>query len=451
MIRRMMNHDALADAHPHFVEIHTPTPPIWPDGQEPLARLACVPITEGTRLRFEPLDVPGQFVLATAFDKRGPCRLELAATQSVWTYRLDVSYCSLGRRYHIAVPPGVGEIAVQSLDDDGAYWALADAEHLPGGRPAVWPIVPGVDRLGRFFERLENDCIAEFGWMGGCVTEALDALGRQDALDRWLAHFLDDAHLHYQDARGNPLDDRFNTIEATLPIAAIARRQADHPIVDIAVKFLRGMAEKSATCEGCYTVAYPLAQVGQRRGDDALIDQASRELAHRRQLLCHEGDIYLRHPEPGRRTYRSWTRGVAWYLLGFAECFKIAGIEGRWAEMAEHIVERANWAIRYQRADGLWDNFFHEPELPPDTSGSAGIATALLILRDLGLLGDDALDAAERCWAAMPHHLHVDGWLGGTSPSNKRGEGPQHLPVRASETYGMGLMGRLTAEMRRVG
>jgi len=105
--------------------------------------------------------------------------------------------------------------------------------------------------------------------------------------------------------------------------------------------------------------------------------------------LFHEGDIYLRH-HGTHRTYRNWTRGVAWYLLGQAKCLRLSDMKGSWAAVAEHLAERAAWALKPQRENGLWDNFFGEQGPPPDTSGSAGIAAALVRAHDLGLIGEAA-------------------------------------------------------------
>lgn len=432
------------------VRIQTPDPwPATPASQQSLAGMRCIPLTTGTQLTFTPLGGQGVLVLASAFDKRAPCRLTMRTPTGKWTYELDAGYCSIAQRFHVPIPAGVGEIGITALDEDASFWVLADPEHLPESLPAVWPVTDQVDRLSRFFRRLENDCVAEFGWMGGCVLEAFDALARgkeaarwHRARDRWLAFFLDDQHLVYQDASGRRRVDTYHIIEATLPIASIVRARPNHPIVNITIEYLLGNAGRDATCEGCYTMAYPLMQIAAVRDREDLRDLALRELQSRRDRLFHEGNIYLRHPQTGR-TYRNWTRGIAWYLLGNVKCLQFSGLAGQWAPVAEHMAERAAWVIKHQRDDGLWDNFLDEKGPPPDTSGSAGIAASLVHAHELGLIGKEGTEVARRCWAALPQHLFIDGWLGDVAPSNKRGEEAQHGSRRASETFGMGLMGVL--------
>jgi rhamnogalacturonyl hydrolase YesR len=342
------------------------------------------------------------------------------------------------------------------MDEDKTFWAISDPARLPNSVPAVWAVEAGANRLKRYFDRLETDCVAEFGWMGGCVLEAYDALAGvsdtprwNNARDRWLGFFLDDQHLVYQDRFGRQCVDSYSIIEATLPIASVVRCRPQHPIVDITADYLRNSASKDATCEGCYTVAYTLLQIAASRGRSDLVNLAFNELSHRREKLFFEGCIYLRH-HGTHRTYRNWTRGVGWYLLGNVKCLGLIGVdsEPRWRELADHIAERVAWAMRFQRADGLWDNFFDEPGRPPDTAGSAGIAAALVHAHELGLAGTEAVTAARRCWDGLANHLFVDGWLGGTAPSNKRGEEAQHGITRASETFGMGLMGTLAGALK---
>jgi len=442
-------------AAPRPVTIWTPDPhPSPPEGKEPLAGLRYLPLAPGSVLEFEPLDVTGWLVLRSAFDKRQFCRLELRAPDDSWRHLLDADFCSLGQRFHVAIPRGINRIAVHPVSGDPDFWVLADEERLPASMPMVWPAVSGINRMERFLERLESDAVAEFGWMGGCILEAFERLAEGgetkrwlSARDRWLSHFLDDQHLRYQNRVGEGMVDAFVCSETVLPMASIARREPLHSAVDRVIDFAVSRPRKESTCEGCFTLAYPLVQIGVLRDRSDLIELARQELLHRRECLFHDGSIFLRF-HGTHRSYRDWARGVGWYLLGHAECLRLGGGAGEWVEIGEHLAERAIWALGQQRSDGLWSNFFYEPELPPDAAGSAGIAAALLKAHRLGLIGPEAVEAARRCWDALQGCLFVDGWLGWTSPSNKRNEGPQHLPRLTSETFGMGLMGLLAGEMQ---
>jgi hypothetical protein len=371
-----------------------------------------------------------------------------------WATEIDFGYCSHAQRFHVQVPSNVIEITVDTLDSDTPLWVLCDDKRLPDACPQFWTHTSQQERTSLFFDRLEQGCVTQFGWMGGCVLEAMDGLSRLDdaarwrrARERWLAHFMTGKHLHYQDSRGQSRVDEFRTIEAGLPIATIARGGIDHPVLDIAVEYLTQKAFDAPTCEGCYTLAYPLAQIAKLRGNADLLATAISALKLRHDKLFFANSIYLRHRASGRM-YRDWSRGIAWYLLGWAETALLHGTECIGRGLVDHLHERSQWVIANQRENGLWPNFFDQPDLPPDTSGSAGIAAALLLLGAAGVTPlNEAELAASRCWKALQQFLCSDGWLSGVSPSNKRGEAEQRQAVRVSEAFGMGMMGRLASLM----
>ena len=183
------------------------------------------------------------------------------------------------------------------------------------------------------------------------------------------------------------------------------------------------------------------------REDEALLSRATKILYDRQGKLCKDGTIYLRNRQ-GNLSYPNWARGVAWYLLGISKCIRLAGLEHYTPEFLDHVRERVEWVIKHQGDHGLWPNFFDQPALPPDTSGSAGIATALLEFRELGLVdAQSAVDSAWRCWDGLVTHLSIDGWLCSIAKNNKQGESVQRLPERTCEPFGAGLMGQLAANL----
>ena len=131
------------------------------------------------------------------------------------------------------------------------------------------------------------------------------------------------------------------------------------------------------------------------RKDEALLSAATKILYDRHEKLFEDGTIYLRNRQD-TLSYPNWARGIAWYLLGISKCIRLAGLEHYTPEFLAHVRERAAWVMEHQGDHGLWPNFFDQPALPPDTSGSAGIATALLEFRELGLV--DAQSAADSAW-----------------------------------------------------
>ena len=438
----------------NLVKITTPNSiPPNPPNQESLAGLCSVPLINGTVFHFDALDATGTIVLASAFDKRDADSL-LLTSESGWRHELDYSFSSHAQRFHITIPAGISSVSVKQLDTSQPLWVLADREALADAYPSLWPEMPGANRLARFFQRLEHGSMAQFGWMGGCVLEAFDALAQRDvnsrwtnARERWLGRFLDDTNLRFQGPRGQVLTGTLSTIEAGLPFASIARRDSSHPSVDMAVQFLTNVRDDNFSCEGCYTAAYPLTQIAMLREDQALLSGATRILYDRHEKLVKDGTIYLRNRQ-GQLSYPNWTRGIAWYLLGISKCIRLAGPKHFTPEFLDHVRDRAEWVIAHQGDHGLWPNFFDQPALPPDTSGSAGIATALMEFRKLGLVdAQNAADSAWLCWDGLVNHLSIDGWLCGIAKNNKQGEFVQRLPARSCEPFGAGLMGQLAANL----
>lgn len=76
----------------------------------------------------------------------------------------------------------------------------------------------------------------------------------------------------------------------------------------------------------------------------------------------------------------------------------------------------ADWALRWQRPDGLWGCFLDDPATLADTSGSDGIAAAVARAAKAGRapLGRGCMPGGTRCGEAAPNQrvevnsLHLD-------------------------------------------
>ncbi len=345
-------------------------------------------------------------------------------------------------------------------------WILAS--DLP---PGAAPLEPGIVTdiagapLPRFFDLLGSLASAQtFGWMEGCVLDGLhdlhvstrDARWRR-ALDEHLALFITPDHqLIYEDPRGRPSDNVIYGIEGTLSFAVLAKIAPDHPLLALVLDFFRRTLnadgtfriQECNTAEGSYTIAYPLAVLAQARADRALASLSANVLRIRRESLRRPEGLWLRHHADDTRSFRSWARGVAWYLLGLGRSLEhLAGLTPI-DDLADEFRQAAAWAREWQRPDGLWSCFLDDPATLADTSGSAGIAAALARGANAGLLDTSHRDAAQRCWKGLLPHLTSDGFLGGAAQSNRGGEALQRGPYRVLSPMGMGLMGQLAATLR---
>jgi hypothetical protein len=303
-----------------------------------------------------------------------------------------------------------------------------------------------------------------FGWHEGCVLDGLYDLSERfpesrarRRLDDHLARFFDrDRRLVYETPRGEPGHGKIYGIEGTLPFAVIAKIESDHPALDLALGFWRErraqngaiMDGTTATAEGGYTVAYPLAVLAHIRKSDELAKMALHELRIRRERLPHLDALYLRH-DAGKdtRTFRNWCRGVAWYLLGITRTLIELGDRADTTDLREELHRAAKWTVGHQLSDGLWRCYLDERDTLPDTFGSAGIGAALALGARHGLLDSPTRDAARRTLDGLYPYLTPDGFLTGCSQSNKGGEALQRSSYRVIKKTAMGLMAQLLAAL----
>jgi rhamnogalacturonyl hydrolase YesR len=325
-------------------------------------------------------------------------------------------------------------------------------------------------RMERALDRITSlSSLQPFGWLEGCVLDGLYSLRKELGADRidktieaHLRQFLDpQGRLIYEDLHGRRADGSFTTIEATLPLAVIVKHRPDHPVVQEAVAFwdARGMNggegavidDHMVTAEGAYTVAYPLAAIATRLGREDLAQQAIRQLLIRRDALVRDRHVYLRYDErSGTHSFRSWARAYAWYMLGMTRT---------WIELADsndaHLLETsglaleitrvAEAAVSWRQPDGLWSCFLDEPETGIDTSGSAGIAAALALGANRGLLPPAYITAAEKSLRALEEYLTPDGLLSGVAQHNAGGMELQRGGYRVLSQMGLGLWAQLYA------
>lgn len=327
------------------------------------------------------------------------------------------------------------------------------------------------EKMEQYRRRLMSlDSLQPFGWLEGCVLDGLydmrfatedEGTEAEKAISEHLRQYIDEeGKLCYEDLKGKPSDGRFSGMESTLPIAVVAKRQPDHPLVDQLIAYWdanliveQGAFSKEAaiTAEGAYTMAYPMAAIAVRRQDERLARMAVRQLLVRRDRLTKELDLHgiVRHD--GRREMRNWARSYTWYMLGFVRVWIELSALPQYAELpgmpevAEEFARMAEVALSRREREGLWSCFLGEPETGIETSGSAGIAAALALGARHGLLPQAAFDAAKEALGALERYLTPDGVLSGVCQHNCGGLQLQRGGYRVLSQMGMGLMAQLYA------
>ncbi|MGW7691205.1 hypothetical protein ACWGMA_20415 [Streptomyces asiaticus] len=156
--------------------------------------------------------------------------------------------------------------------------------------------------------------VQPFGWMEGCVLDALYDLHTtfpgdtraETALRDHLAVYVHGTRLRYEDPCSRPANDRVYGIEATLPFAVVAKRDPRHPTLRPAIESWNArtdphgcVKDAPTTAEGCYIVGYPMAVLAKATGDTRLREAAIRGSARPASGLPRCGRPW--RARPGRR------------------------------------------------------------------------------------------------------------------------------------------------------
>ncbi|WP_179085560.1 glycoside hydrolase family 88 protein [Paenibacillus sp. FSL H7-0326] len=300
--------------------------------------------------------------------------------------------------------------------------------------------------------------IQQFGWMEGCVLDGLMDLGYSETakshLDLYVSTELD--KLIYEDPRSQPVDGQFYGIESLLPIAIMAKIYPQNPILYQAINYMNSRKNKEGaiqdksevSCEGNYTIAYPLACLANTLDDSQLAEESLLQLAVRRKLLWKEHTLYLRFLENGSHTFKNWGRAYVWYLLGIARTIKELKSQNRLSEASEEywkeeFIRAWNVAWSYRNNKGLWFCYVDDSGTGVEISTSAGIAAATALGIELKYLSSSYQPELKRTLNSLLTFLTPDGLITGTSQGNKGGEDLQRNGYRVLSQVSMGLLAQL--------
>ncbi len=414
----------------------------------------------------------------------GPMHLRVVTGVDEWVeHQVFINNALSGECYGAMeiLYPCPGQVFEHSLTAPQAAAALRDglSLHLKKG-PPLWIVAPGPNApdviLPQLNGEVEGASLEKFlslfcstaslqpcDWMGVCVLDGLldwEKKGRTDASQAIRDHLrilLDPQAGQREDYRSHPCDDQPAGPESCGPFAVLAMLEPQHPALRFADEgFEAGwhpafdaVAHGILVTESNYNVAYPMMAMALHAGRPALRERALRQLDATRCFLAEADDLYLRvHPGNQEKTFRNWSRGVAWYFLGLVRTLALLPDTERPESLVAETKRMAAWVTRHQLENGLWPCYLKENDVPPDSSGSAGIAAAVALGIRHGMIDSSFLPSASRCLEGLTGRLTHDGWLRGVSQSNKRETHQmdiQRHPFRVIAPWGMGLFAQLAA------
>ena len=314
---------------------------------------------------------------------------------------------------------------------------------------------------------LSMNSFSPFGWMGGCVIDALWEMSQKgdkeasQILKKQLSFFLDSKKgIIFESPTTIPVDGTFNSIEDFLPFASIVDVYPNHVSVQKTLDFLKSkennegimLSRNDITTEACYTVAYPLAAIAVSRNNSQLAQTAISQLQFRTCFLTNNTTIFQRSSLEGHQSYANWGRGVVWYLVGIAKTLAILknssfrNLDGI-NEMEKEFVRAIQAVEKWQSTKGVWCSFIDRPETGLDSSATAGIALAYSMGHKLELLNISYVEKAKIAYQALLPLLTPDGFLTNVSQINRGGEDLQAGSYRVISQFGMGLMAQLKCSL----
>ncbi len=316
---------------------------------------------------------------------------------------------------------------------------------------------------------LSINSLGPFGWIGGCVLDALWEQannGNKEAariLELQLSKFLDPQKgIVFENPRTEPLDGSFNSIEDFLPFAAINGMYPDHPSIQMAVDYLLERENQQGlilsgthvSTEGCYTVAYPLASIAVSRNDEHLADKALAQILLRTQYLTDANAIYQRSDLSGHQAFANWGRGIAWYLLGSVKTLSVLMNSdfkslAKISQAKSDLRQAVKLVYRWQAPEGFWCSFIDRKETGIDTSATSGIATAIAIAGNLDIVDTSYLTNLDSTYQKLKEYLTPDGFLTHVSQINRGGEALQASGYRVMSQFGLGLLAQLQYVLQR--
>ncbi len=384
---------------------------------------------------------------------------------------MDIRHSSVLVPYELKINaefiPLINQYGIElTLDSPSSLWIFSERDRQIDNSAFLPHILIANEETGTteaFLSCMESvNSIQSFGWREGTVLDGLWQLyklkGHKKALDVINQHFslyFRDGNLCYENGRSDPRLNVIDGIESTIPFATLVRLDKNLPILKTVVDGWEKLKKPDGriidgtlvSAEGCYTIAYPMAVIGKAWSDEKLMKEALNQLKQRF-VLYNDNKIYLRYNTGnGNYTYPNWARGAAWNLLGF--CRTIVELKDIMTDddIVKKFREGIDLALSMQREDGLWGCFMHKLDSLPDTSGSAGIAAAILIGVRNNILPTVYALRAKKCWRGLQAYITPDGFLKGVAQDNRGGIELQESDYRVIAQMGMGMLSQLYAEL----
>jgi unsaturated rhamnogalacturonyl hydrolase len=325
-------------------------------------------------------------------------------------------------------------------------------------------IIEAIDRVVRRTFRMDFN----WDWPGGVafygVAEAYEATGNEQYL-KWLKEWTEE-----QLADGLPKLS-VNAVSVGHALLSLAKATKEQVFMETAIKlaeylkheaprFADGVFQHTVNSETyqfpeqawvdtMFMAGYFLLRIGAALGrDDYLRDGIHQYHGHERFLQDPVTNLYYHGWDNVRQNHMSgiyWARGNSWAALTMAKALDIIPVQDpSYMIIDGSLRDQLSALVRLQDESGLWHTVLDDPSSYLETSGSAGIAAALLTR---GRLYNKYVNKSIRgILSRIAEDGTVTGVSAGTAVMNDA-QGYKDVPYKRIQGWGQGLTLAFLAEL----
>ncbi len=239
-------------------------------------------------------------------------------------------------------------------------------------------------------------------------------------------------------------------IEMAEFLAKKAERFADG-IFQHTVNSLHDVFPQQAWVDTMFMAGYYLLRIGHLLGNKEYWEDGVRQYhGHEEFLQDTDTNLYYHgwdHANQSRMSGIYWARGNSWAALTMAKALKLVEVQHpSYMIIDGSLRDQLNALVRLQSPEGLWHTVLNDDTSYLETSGSAGIATALLMQGRL--FNKYTQKAIEGILSRIKDDGTVTGVSAGTAVMNDI-DGYRNVPYKRIQGWGQGLALAFLAQLLR--
>ncbi len=277
--------------------------------------------------------------------------------------------------------------------------------------------------LDEFYDRLGSDAsVQPNDWTDGIILNGMFDLVNNNVLDRETI-----AHIFQRRSRLSSFASLYgrSNRDQILLYTMLAQYIPEADLLSWGKQILSEFDFVTFAPQSAYLHAYPLAILARKLNKP--------ELAERALNILHE---------VSKQKLGTWSRDVGLYMLGLVRTLlELPTVD---EELRAEVERLCAWVVQYQSKPGLWATYVDDLKTPPDTMGTAAIATALALAYTKKLTPTRYAVEVNSAVQVLKQFLTPDGFLTGAAPLYED-EALQRSDYRVISQVGMGFLAQLLA------